>query len=225
MCQLVLWIILPGTVCMKAIGHQASKGRRRFDGFGALPDGAYQGSGEVQRLFTSLNLKSWSWPQITALVKTIVSNMDSLQARVEAVGASIAYHVGVGAGLISALSLVLLVALVWCYRNWGRVREMLTKWKDQPAPGFDNIRRVMGDFFKIRAMPLGGDWNPLPNHQMQPHFQQQGQQPVNQMQPHFQQQGQQPVNFGPPQQFPQAGPPNQGPASPVAANLAQRGPS
>ena len=67
----------------------------------------------------------------------------------------------VGVGVISTFSILVILAIIWSFENWGSIRKLFSKGKSPllTPPDLENIRRTIGDFLKIRGMNLPEERN------------------------------------------------------------------
>ena len=66
-----------------------------------------------------------------------------------------------GIGVVTAFSLLVLLDIVWSFRNWGLIRKIFSKIRNPlPQSGtLESVRKNMADFLKIRGMALPQDYN------------------------------------------------------------------
>ena len=125
--QIVFWAISSPSVHLKAVG------RRSRLGIGAAE--TFLGNADVESLLTGQEgLKSYSWPEITNLVRSVLTEVQWVRDRIDVAHTALEYHSDVGLGVIGAFTVALILILVWCWRNWENIGSFLTKWKDQIPP-------------------------------------------------------------------------------------------
>ena len=99
---------------------------------------------------------SLSWDQITQLYWSLTHQVDVLEEGLQEAQQLVDHLQNVGVGVASTFSILVLLTIIWSYKNWGLIRKIFSKIKKTlpTPPTLENIRRMMGDFLKIRGMNL-----------------------------------------------------------------------
>ena len=78
-------------------------------------------------VYGNTDMGSLGWPQITHLYRTLTHQVDILEEGLEEAQQLVDHLQNVGVGVISTFSILVLLAIIWCYKNWGSIRKLFKK--------------------------------------------------------------------------------------------------
>ena len=153
-----MWIPLIMTLVTAVAGRPMGKGLSKVLKYGAQ----VVGSPQMQSvLYGNSNMGSLSWGEITQMYRVLTHQLEVIRQEVREAEEWFTYLRNTGIGVVTAFSLLVLLAIVWSFRNWGLIRKIFSKIRNPlPQSGtLESVRKNMADFLKIRGMALPEDYN------------------------------------------------------------------
>ena len=152
-----MWIPLIMTLVTAVAGRPMGKGLSKVLKYGAQ----VVSSPQMQTvLYGNANMGSLSWGEITQMYRGLTHQVEVVREEVREAEEWLTYLKNTGIGVVTAFSLLVFLAIVWSFRNWGLIRKIVFKIrKPLPQSGtLESVRKNMADFLKIRGMALPEDY-------------------------------------------------------------------
>ena len=153
-----MWIPLIMTLITTAAGRPMRKGLSNVLKYGAQ----VVSSPQMQTvLYGNANMGTLSWGEITQMYRGLTHQVEMVREEVREAEEWLTYLKNTGIGVVTAFSLLVFLAIVWSFRNWGLIWKIFSKVRN-PLPQsstLESVRKNMADFLKIRGMALPEDYN------------------------------------------------------------------
>ena len=113
---------------------------KKFRG-GAAVAGDLLSNPSIQNLLSGGGMSSLSWPQITGVVRTVISQVEEVGQSLNEAEQMIDYYQDVGVGVICTFSVLIFLILLWNPKNWGSIQRLFSKIKNPLPLNLDQVRK------------------------------------------------------------------------------------
>ena len=136
-----MWISLIMTLITTVAGRPMRKGLSNVLKYGAQ----VVSSPQMQTvLYGNANMGTLSWGEITQMYRGLTHQVEMVREEVREAEEWLTYLKNTGIGVVTAFSLLVLLAIVWSFRNWGLIRKIFSKIRNPlPQSGtLESVRKI-----------------------------------------------------------------------------------
>ena len=133
-----MWISLIMTLITTVAGRPMRKGLSNVLKYGAQ----VVSSPQMQTvLYGNANMGTLSWGEITQMYRGLTHQVEMVREEVREAEEWLTYLKNTGIGVVTAFSLLVFLAIVWSFRNWGLIRKIFSKIRN-PLPQSGTLEGV-----------------------------------------------------------------------------------